>query len=139
MLDEKVIRHRRSYIDLADKPDWFVAVSPLGLVPVLETKGPALFESQVIAEYLDEITRGSLYPADPLVKARHRSWIEYGSQTLTAIGAFYSAPDAESFAAREQALYEKVARVGYEVQGCFFAGEGFLRARASHLARLINE
>lgn len=41
------------YIDLADKPDWFLKISPLGKVPVLkveaEGRAPAiLFESTVI-------------------------------------------------------------------------------------------
>jgi len=125
VLREKGIDHRRTYIDLADKPDWFASVSPLGKVPVLETKGHALFESQVIAEYLDEITVGILHPDGPLEKAHHRSWIEFGSERLKAIGAFYSAPDAESFTTREQVLYEKLARIEREVQGPFFAGENF--------------
>lgn len=73
VLTEKQIAHRRSYIDLANKPDWFARLSPLGRVPVLETGGAVVFESQVIAEYLDEITAGTLHPTDPLEKARHRS------------------------------------------------------------------
>ena len=39
VLDEKNIPHRRTYIDLADKPAWFAALSPLGRVPVLQAEG----------------------------------------------------------------------------------------------------
>lgn len=61
-------------------------------MPVLETGGLVLFESQVIAECLDEVTLGNLHPGDPLERARHRGWIEFGSATLAAIGQFYNAP-----------------------------------------------
>lgn len=125
VLTEKQIAHRRSYIDLANKPDWFARLSPLGRVPVLETGGAVVFESQVIAEYLDEITAGTLHPTDPLEKARHRSWIEFGSETLAAIGALYNAPDAETFEVRATALRDKLVRIEQEIEAPFFAGEGF--------------
>ncbi len=35
VLHEKQIPYRRTDIDLADKPDWFRQISPLGKVPVL--------------------------------------------------------------------------------------------------------
>lgn len=125
VLSEKSIPHRRTYIDLAAKPGWFRALSPLGRVPVLETGGRVLFESQVIAEYLDEATPGSLHPADPLERARHRAWIEFGSETLAAIGKLYNAPDEAAFAAAADTLRGRLERIAPEVAGPFFAGERF--------------
>ena len=125
VLSEKTIEHDRTFIDLANKPDWFLKVSPLGRVPILMTEGKAVFESQVIADYLDEVTPGSLHPSDPLEKARHRSWIEFGSETLVAIGGFYSAVDAASFDVKRQALRAKFERIENEVQGPLFEGEIF--------------
>ncbi len=125
VLGEKGVPHRRTYIDLADKPDWFHPVSPLGRVPVLLVGDVAVFESQVIAEYLDEVTPGSLHPSDPLEKARHRSWIEFGSETLNAIAAFYNAQDAQAFAEKQAALRAKFARVEPEIAGPLFSGAGF--------------
>jgi len=125
VLTEKDIDHKRTYIDLANKPDWFSDVSPLGKVPVLQTGNSVLFESQVIAEYLDEITPGSLHPTDPLEKARHRSWIEFASQTLNSIGGFYNAPDAPSFEIKRSALRDKFSRIDQEITGPFFDGETF--------------
>ncbi len=55
-LNKKGIDYKITYIDLADKPDWFLALSPLGKVPVLKHGDEVLFESAVINEYLDEIT-----------------------------------------------------------------------------------
>ncbi|WP_162651293.1 glutathione S-transferase family protein [Lentilitoribacter sp. Alg239-R112] len=125
VLSEKNIEHRRTYIDLADKPDWFKQMSPLGRVPILETEISVLFESQIIAEYLDETTPGSLHPIDSLEKARHRSWIEFGSETLAGIGGFYSAKDADSFEQKRTALRAKFQRIEQEVSGSYFAGDTF--------------
>ncbi|MEX0304883.1 MAG: glutathione S-transferase family protein [Leisingera sp.] len=125
VLSEKSIPHSRTYIDLADKPDWFRELSPLGRVPLLETGGRVLFESQVIAEYLDETTPGSLHPEDPLERARHRAWIEFGSDTLAAIGKLYNAPDEAGFAHAAEAVRGRLERIAPEVEGPFFAGGSF--------------
>lgn len=125
VLSEKDIAHKRTYIDLADKPQWFLDLSPLGRVPVLETGDAVLFESQVIAEYLDEVTPGSLHPDNPLEKARHRSWIEFGSETLNAIGAFYNAADSSILDEKRRALRQKFERIESEIAGPYFAGDSF--------------
>lgn len=125
VLNEKEIEHQRTYIDLADKPNWFKELSPLGRVPILQTGDTVLFESQVIVEYLDEITDGSLHPIDPLQKARHRSWIELGSETLAAIGGFYNAPDQQAFELKRITLQNKFARIEQEITGPYFEGEQF--------------
>ena len=84
-LAEKGMPFERITIDLAAKPDWFKAVSPLGKVPVLRVRDAdgeevSIFESAVILEYLEETSPPALHPADPLQRARHRGWIEFGSQ-----------------------------------------------------------
>lgn len=94
---EKEIPHQRTYIDLSNKPDWFRQISPLGKVPLLKVGDEVLFESAVICEYLDEITPGSLHPTDPLAKAKHRAWIEFGSSILNTIAGFYNAATEEAF------------------------------------------
>ncbi|RVK64633.1 glutathione S-transferase family protein, partial [Sinorhizobium meliloti] len=70
-LHEKGVPFERVDIDLANKPDWFLKISPLGKVPLLRISqdgGEAiLFESTVICEYLEETQAGpKLHPADPL-------------------------------------------------------------------------
>lgn len=123
VLSEKNIEHERTYIDLANKPDWFVQLSPLGRVPILRVNESVLFESQVIAEYLDETTPGSLHPSDPMEKARHRSWIELASETLNAIGAFYNAADRQNFDEKQASLRAKFVRLEPEISGPYFNGE----------------
>jgi glutathione S-transferase len=81
-LKEKQIDFDIEYIDLANKPEWFLKISPMGRVPVLQVGSEVLFESAVINEYLDEVNPPSLHPKDPLTKAKHRAWIEFGSSLL---------------------------------------------------------
>ena len=44
-LIEKGIDFELTAIDLNDKPDWFLAISPYGKVPVLRHNGAVIFES----------------------------------------------------------------------------------------------
>src|SRR3954466_14364818 len=76
-LTEKGVTFERIDIDLANKPDWFLAISPLGKTPVLQADDTAIFESAVILEYLEEPQPHQLHPADPLRRAEHRAWIEF--------------------------------------------------------------
>lgn len=125
-LAEKAVEFERIYIDLANKPDWFRALSPLGKVPVLKVDDRALFESAVILEYLEETQPSPLHPSDPLVRAEHRAWIELGSAVLGDIWGLYSAPDAHAFEQKRAALTEKFSWIEARVPGgLYFAGERF--------------
>lgn len=125
-LREKQIPHELEYVDLSNKPDWFVSMSPLGKVPLLLVGEEVLFESAVICEYLDEITPGSLHPAEALLKAKHRAWIEFGSSILNAIAGFYNAKDEASFEAKRYELVQKFQTLEAQLQaGPFFGGSRF--------------
>jgi glutathione S-transferase len=104
VLAEKQVSFERRDIDLASKPSWFLAVSPLGKTPVLLVGETAVFESAVICEYLDETTLPQLHPADALERARHRAWMEFSSVQLNAIAAFYNAPDEASLRLRVEEI-----------------------------------
>jgi glutathione S-transferase len=110
-LGEKAVRFERIDIDLAHKPEWFLAISPLGKTPVLKVGDRAIFESAVILEYLEETQANKLHPADPLTRAEHRAWIEFSSAVLNDIGGFYVAPDAAAFDAKAQSLAAKFMQV----------------------------
>ncbi|MDP2818995.1 MAG: glutathione S-transferase family protein [Polaromonas sp.] len=126
VLAEKGIPFERQDIDLANKPDWFLKLSPLGKTPVLLVDGEAVFESAVICEYLDETAAPRLHPNDALQRARHRSWMEFGSAVLNTIGAFYNAPDDEALAARAAELRAKFQQIEAALgAGPWFAGEHF--------------
>ena len=110
-LTEKGVAFERIDIDLANKPDWFLAISPLGKTPVLLVGDKAIFESAVILEYLEETEPKPLHPADPLRRAEHRAWIEFGSTVLNDIAGFYAAPDEAAFRARTAQLADRFARL----------------------------
>jgi glutathione S-transferase len=127
VLHEKGIPYRRTDIDLANKPDWFPGISPLGKVPVLVTgERRSLFESAVICEYLDEVTPGSLHPEDALERAEHRAWIEFGSGLLNRIAQLYNAPTREAFEAVRQTLRTQFEQLeGRLEDGPYFSGSAF--------------
>ncbi|RUV98464.1 MAG: glutathione S-transferase family protein [Mesorhizobium sp.] len=132
-LAEKGVPFERVNVDLASKPDWFKAISPLGKVPLLcvrnGSKEEIIFESAVILEFLEETQANPLHPADPLMRARHRSWVEFGSAILNAIGRFYSAADEACFLKESSGLSELFERVEAELSarrsGPWFAGKRF--------------
>ena len=132
VLTEKGAEFERRYIDLADKPDWFEAISPLGKVPLLmirrgEGDDPVLFESAVICEYLDETQAGrKLHPADPLERARHRGWIEFGSSILNEIWKLEIATDAATYDTQRRVIAERFRFVERALHsGPWFAGADF--------------
>ena len=110
-LSEKGVVFERVDIDLANKPDWFLKISPLGKTPVLMVGDAAIFESAVILEYLEETEPKPLHPRDPLRRAEHRAWIEFGSTVLNDIAGFYAAPDEATFKARTAQLEQRFARL----------------------------
>ncbi len=83
----KKVEFEVTYVNLRDKPDWFLEISPHGKVPVLKVDGEILFESNAIAEYLDEVVEPRLHPADPIKRARNRAWTDFTPDFSSALGA----------------------------------------------------
>lgn len=124
VLAEKNVPFERRDVDLANKPDWFVRLSPLGKTPVLLAGNEAIFESAVICEYLDETHEPHLHPADPLRRARHRTWMEFGSQMLNSIWSFYTAADEAALQARAREISMHLERLeAAHGGGLWFDGE----------------
>lgn len=81
VLDAKEIPYHTVNIHLNDKPEWLFDANPLGKVPALQLvnkpNAPFVYESLLIAEYLDEVhPQNKLYPTDPLAKLQEKIWIE---------------------------------------------------------------
>jgi glutathione S-transferase len=122
-LAEKGAPFRRVDIDLANKPDWFLAISPRGKVPLLKVGDAVIFESAVIAEYLDETHAPVLHPADPLARACHRGWIEFASAALADLWTIQTTRELADFNRAVAALADKFQRMDSELgAGPFFAG-----------------
>jgi glutathione S-transferase len=130
-LNEKGVAFERVDIDLANKPDWFLKLSPLGKVPVLVVRGDdgevALFESNVICEYIEDTQGGAnLHPQDPLKRAQHRAWMEFGSTILSELWGLETTGDPAIFETKRVAIAAKFDRVEEALgSGPFFAGEKF--------------
>lgn len=111
VLHEKGIAFEHLIIDLAHKPDWFRALSPLGKIPVLQVNDQVLFESAVINEYLDETHSPQLHPTDPLQRATNRAWIEFGSELMMNLVRLIRAADEASFLEQQHSWIEKTQRL----------------------------
>ena len=126
VLNEKNISFDIEYIDLSAPPPWFYDVSPLEKVPVLLVDGNPLFESMVICEYLDEITPGSLYPADAFEKAQYRSWIEFGNHILGSTFDFLRTDDSKKFNHLKSSLTDHFEVLEDEISDAdYFNGSDF--------------
>jgi glutathione S-transferase len=130
-LTEKGVPFERIDIDLANKPDWFLKISPLGKVPVLlvETADGevALFESNVICEYIEETQGGAkLHPQDPLQRAQHSAWMEFGSTILSELWGLETTGDPAVFETKRKAVAAKFAQVEKTLgAGPFFVATDF--------------
>ncbi|SFT72711.1 glutathione S-transferase family protein [Paraburkholderia aspalathi] len=126
VLAEKGVPFERRNIDLANKPAWFSAISPLGKTPLLLVDDQPIFESAVICEYLEDVFPPRLHPADPLERARHRAWMEFGSTILNTIWKFYVAPNRAALDQQCRELVSQFGRVEAELRTPpFFAGTHF--------------
>lgn len=127
-LNEKKVPFDIEYVDLSNKPGWFLELAPLGKVPTLEVtqddgEKVVLFESVVINEYLDEVTEGTMLPTDPLARARARAWIEFSNELLSDVFALTGAKDDEALEAVLAKMNPKLDRLEGEIaEGPFFLG-----------------
>ncbi len=124
LLNEKGAKYDLTYIDISNKPDWFLDISPLRKVPVLRVDDTVVFESAVISEYLDETIAPALHPDDPLYKALHRAWIEFSSTLLMTQHRMHIADNPENMERQRQTLHDGLNKLtGYcDATGPFFAG-----------------
>ena len=128
VLQEKKVAYDINYIDPDNRPDWFRAISPHAKVPVLQIDGnTALFESNAIAEYLDETTAPRLHPEDPILRARNRAWTDFVPTFAAAVTAALYADSEEDFTAKVTKIPDVFGKLETALavrgnQGPFFNG-----------------
>ena len=125
MMHEKGVPFERRYIDLKAKPDWFLAISPRGKVPVLLVDGRPLLESQAIIEFIDETHPPSLLGTDPFERARQRAWVELANDLSNAQYRLFIAPSSEEQVAAADALAAITGRYEEALVAGVIAPEGF--------------
>lgn len=137
LLEAKKIPYDINYISLKDKPQWFLDISPNGQVPALITEyGTALFESDAIAEYIDDI-------APPLQKltaeecALERAWSYQASKNYLTQCDTIRSSNKETLDEKTEQLakvFEKVEKV--LGKGPYFNGKTFGNVDAAWLPLL---
>jgi len=136
----KNVKHKLSFIDLANPPDWFLKISPLQKVPVLRVNDEILFESAVINEYLDEITGAELQPKDALARARNRAWIEVASNMLGNNFMMKMAGDRENYEKYRSRLISQMVRLEQQLgDGPWFNGEYFSLADTAFAPLFVHD
>ena len=138
VLRAKDVPFEVTYINTRDKPDWFLKMSPHGKVPVLNVDGESLFESNAIAEFLDEELTPRLHPADPIKRARNRAWTDFVPDFAKALGSIYrTKTDSELQAALATAAV-RLRRIEDAIQrergndGPYFNGDRLSMVDASY-------
>lgn len=120
-----------TYINLREKPDWFLEISPHGKVPALKVDDVALFESNAIAEFLDEMFEPRLHPADPIKRAQNRAWMDFlptfgwgpGLNNVTYCASKEALPEALEAARQRLSRLENAIAQERGNDGPYFNGE----------------
>jgi glutathione S-transferase len=137
VLREKKVPFEFRHIDPDNRPDWFLAISPHKKVPVLRLDDRvSLFESNAIAEFLDETIAPRLHPADPVARAMNRAWTDYVPTFAAAISAAAYADSETEFAKAAAQMPVPLERLekALETQGSgpFFNGAAYSLVDAAY-------
>lgn len=143
VLQEKGTGYDIEYIDRDNRPDWFLKISPHSKVPVLIVEDEtALFESNAIAEYLDEVIEPRLHPADPLTRAQNRAWTDY-APIFSNITHLSNATDEADLQRRADDVPDKLAKLEGALSkrgndGPYFNGPDFSLVDAAYAPSLLR-
>ena len=149
VLNEKRVPYEIEYIDLSNKPDWFLEISPTGKVPVVQTPdGHVLFESAVINEYLDEMHPPHLLRGTPLERAQDRMWLDFVTGMYGPVYNAFSDVSQEQYKDAIHTIATRLTKLEPVIAGPYFSGETFglvdasvapVFTRLSWIGRLAGE
>jgi glutathione S-transferase len=137
VLREKKVPFEFRHIEPDNRPDWFLAISPHKKVPVLRVDDTvSLFESNAIAEYLDETVAPRLHPEDAVARAVNRAWTDYipsFAESLTGCAYADSETEYDKAVAKIPLPFERLERA-LEKQGSgpFFNGTRYSLVDAAY-------
>jgi glutathione S-transferase len=145
VLHEKGVDFEVNEVDLSNKSQEFLNVSPYGKVPVLSVNGTSLYESNIVNEYLDE-THDSprLMPENPEQRASARSWMAFADDYFfpsifrVRVGPQRGFSEEQLREAKEK-LYDALSRLERQLENReYLAGEYTLAdiAHAGNFHRL---
>jgi glutathione S-transferase len=136
VLREKKVPFEFRHIEPDNRPEWFLAISPHKKVPVLRLDDRvSLFESNAIAEFLDETIAPRLHPEDPVQRAVNRAWTDYlpTFAEITSIAYANTEDDYNKAAAQIPARFDRIEKA-LEKQGSgpYFNGAGYSLVDAAY-------
>jgi glutathione S-transferase len=128
-LEEKGIPYQYVEINPYKKESHFLAINPKGLVPAVEFKGKALYESLILCEFLEDAFpshKPHLLPADPSERALERMWLDHLSKNFVpGYHRLLSAQEPEKQRAALEELYESLRKFTDNIKGPYFLGDEF--------------
>ena len=137
VLREKKVEFEFRHIEPDNRPDWFLAISPHKKVPVLRIDDKiSLFESNAIAEYLDETIAPRLHPEDPIQRAINRAWTDYVPTFAESVTGAGYAPTEDGYnkaIEKVPVAFERLEKaLATQGAGPFFNGAKFSLVDASY-------
>lgn len=151
VLAEKGLSYELVQIDFTQgeqrKPD-FLRLNPFGRVPVLTDEDITVYDSTIIAEYLeDEYPEPPLLPAigSSALRARARTWEDFADTSFTPqVGQLMGEmgkPETDRDPARLQRFHRSIERVldflNHELQGQEYLAQQFSIADIGFAPRLV--
>lgn len=138
VLHEKGIDFEVNEVDLSNKSEEFLGVSPYGKVPVLRVEGTSLYESNIVNEYLDEVYHSPrLMPDEPEERAAVRSWMAFADdyffpsvyRVRMGLQRGYSEDEIEEAKGK---LYDALSRLERQLKGGKFLVGRYTLADIAH-------
>ncbi|KIP04096.1 hypothetical protein PHLGIDRAFT_76517 [Phlebiopsis gigantea 11061_1 CR5-6] len=129
VLEERGIPYQYKEVNPYKKEKHFLDINPKGLVPAIEYKGNALYESMILCEFLEDAFPEAiprLYPSDAFERAYARIWIDYIAKSI--VPAFFRLLQGQTEEKRKTALDDFVKALGAfadKVKGPYFLGDQF--------------
>ena len=138
VLHEKGIDFEVHEVDLSNKSEEFLSVSPYGKVPVLSVNGTSLYESNIVNEYLDEVCESpKLMPENPEERASVRSWMAFADDYFfpsvfgVRMGPQRCFADEQIREAKEN-LDEALSRLEHQLEDRHYLAGGYTLADIAH-------
>ena len=138
VLHEKGLDFEVHEVDLSNKSEEFLSVSPYGKVPVLRVNGTSLYESNIVNEYLEEVYDSPrLMPENPEERASVRSWMAFADDYFfpsvyrVRMGPQRGYSEDESQEAKEK-LYDVLSRLEHQLQSREYLVGEYTLADSAH-------
>jgi glutathione S-transferase len=144
VLHEKGIDFETYEVDLANKSEEFLGVSPTGKVPVVVVEGESIYESNVVNQYLDEVTdEPRLMPEDPKRRAHARIWMAFADTDffpavfVASVGRERGFPEARISEAFEK-LETSLRKLEERLEGRDYLADEFSLADVAHAGNFVR-